>query len=284
MLLVGEAGECTMTSNTWNVAIIGFPLVQAKRMGMVLAEKIKNHPQFIYQSDWEDAPCDAVVIDSAEREAKAELLRLRKLWPGAVTVWISDSGTVGESGFKLERAHLFAKLRPVLERALEESAIAGGQMPDQKLVPEAKYGRINAAEPLSALVVDDSSTVRQQITGALQRLGILAEEAAGGGLAATKAKLKKYDLYLVDIEMPEIDGYGFIKKLREIPDRQDSPVIILTSRSSAIDKLRSALAGSASFLSKPVNLKDLYSAIDAVLMKAVDGKRERLTARGYRLD
>lgn len=274
-----------MTTNTWNVAIIGFPLVQAKRMGMVLAEKIKNHPQFIYQSDWEDAPCDAVVVDSAERDAKAELLRLRKLWPGAVTVWISDSGTAGDSGFKLERAHLFAKLRPILERALEESAIAGGQLPDQKLVPEAKYGRVNAAaEPLSALVVDDSSTVRQQITGALQRLGILAEEAAGGGLAVTKAKLKKYDLYLVDIEMPEIDGYGFIKKLREIPDRLDSPVIILTSRSSAIDKLRSALAGTASFLSKPVNLKDLYSAIDMVLMKSAEGKRERLIARGYRLD
>lgn len=274
-----------MASNTWNVAIIGFPLVQAKRMGMVLAEKIKNHPNFIYQSDWEDAPCDAVVVDSAEREAKAELVRLRKLWPGAVTVWISDAGTAGDSGFKLERAHLFAKLRPILERALEESAIAGGQLPDQKLVPEAKYGRINAAaEPLSALVIDDSSTVRQQITGALQRLGIIAEEAAGGGLAVTKAKLKKYDLYLVDIEMPEIDGYSFIKKLREIPDRLDAPVIILTSRNSAIDKLRSALAGSASFLSKPVNLKDLYSAIDAVLLKTVEGKRERLIARGYRVD
>jgi hypothetical protein len=60
-----------LASKNWNVAIIGFPLIQAKRMGMVLAEKIKNHPNFFFQAEWADAPCDAVIVDTGEVEARA---------------------------------------------------------------------------------------------------------------------------------------------------------------------------------------------------------------------
>ena len=271
-----------MATKNWNVAIIGFPMIQAKRMGMVLAEKIKKHPDFTFQSEWSDFPCDAVVIDTASSEARAELLRLRKQWPGAVTIWVSDSGTAGESNLKIERANLYAKLRPVLEDAMEESAIAGGQLPDHKLVPEPKFVRTTGS--ISALVIDDSATVRQQITGALQRLGFSAEEAASGEHALTKAKLKSYDLFLVDIEMPGMDGYTFIKRLHEFPDRARVPVLILSSRASAFDKVRGALAGSDSYLAKPINLKDLYAAIDTVMLKYAGGKREVLIARGYRVE
>jgi CheY-like chemotaxis protein len=270
-----------LASKNWNVAIIGFPLIQAKRMGMVLAEKIKNHPNFFFQAEWADAPCDAVIVDTGEVEARAELLRFRKQWPGAVTIWVSDSGTAGESSFKIERANLYAKLRPMLEDAIDESAISGGQLPDHKLVPEAKFGRLSGG--LSALVIDDSATVRQQVAGALQRLGFSAEEASSGEHALTKVKLKAYDLFLVDIEMPGMDGYTFIKKLYEFTERPKVPVLILSSRSSAIDKMRGALAGSTSFLSKPINLKDLFAAIDTAMLKFSGGSRESLLARGYRL-
>lgn len=270
-----------MVTKNWNVAIIGFPMLQAKRMGMVLAEKIKKHPDFTFQSDWSDFPCDAVVIDTASSEAKAEFLRLHKQWPGAVAIWVSDSGAVGESDFKIERANLFAKLRPVLEEAMDESAISGGQLPDHKLVPEPKFGRTTGS--ISALVIDDSATVRQQVTGALQRLGFGAEEASSGEHALTKVKLKAYDLFLVDIEMPGMDGYTFIKRLHEFPDRPRVPVLILSSRASPFDKVRGALAGSDSYLAKPINLKDLYSAIDLVMLKYAGGKRDALIARGYRV-
>lgn len=271
-----------MATKNWNVAIIGFPMIQAKRMGMVLAEKIKNHPDFTFQSDWSDFPCDAVVIDTSSSVAKAEFLRLRKQWPGAVAIWVSDSGTTGDSNLKIERANLYAKLRPMLEQAMQESAISGGQLPDHKLVPDPKFGRTTGN--ISALVIDDSATVRQQITGALQRLGFSAEEAAGGEHALTKAKLKPYDLFIVDIEMPGMDGYTFIKRLHELPDRARVPVLILSAKASAFDKVRGALAGSDSYLSKPINLKDLYAAIDVAMLKYAGGKREALIARGYRVE
>jgi CheY-like chemotaxis protein len=270
-----------MATKNWNVAILGFPMATAKRMGMVLAEKIKHRPDFTFQSEWSDAPCDAVVVDTSAADAKAELLRLRKQWPGAVTLWVSDSGTAGDSDFRLERANLYVKLRPMLEQALEESAIAGGQLPDHKLVPEAKFGKV--VSTLSALVIDDSATVRQQITGALQRLGFSAEEAPSGEHALTKIKYKAYDLFLVDVEMPGMDGYTFIKRLHDYPERLRAPVMILSSRSSAFDKVRGALAGSDTFLSKPVNLKDLYQAIDVAMVKYAGGNRESLISRGYRV-
>ena len=103
-------------------------------------------------------------------------------------------------------------------------------------------------------------------------------------MALTKGKLKAYDLFLIDIDMPGMDGYTLIKRLHELPDRVRVPMIILSSRSSAFDKVRGALAGSDSFLSKPVNLKDLIIAIDNAMMKFWQADRAKLAARGYRVN
>jgi two-component system, cell cycle response regulator len=275
-----------MATKLWNVALLGFAEVLSRRLGMVLAEKIKKRPEFAFQSDWQKIPCDAVVIDAATQPAAKELADLRKKWPGAITVWVSDSGTAGDSEFKIDRANLFVKLRPMLEQAMEEAAIDGGQMPDNKLVPDANrthVGTNSASKSLSALIVDDSSTVRAQVNGALARIGFIPEEATTGEMALTKAKLKAYDLFLIDIDMPGMDGYTLIKKINELPDRIRVPMIILSSRGSAFDKVRGALAGSENFLTKPVNLKDLVIAIDKAMMKFSQADRARLAARGYRV-
>jgi CheY-like chemotaxis protein len=271
-----------MAKKVWNIAVLGFGAINAKRIGMVLSERIKNRPDFAYMTDVQSAPIDICVLDMGDQQALPQYEIIRKLWPAAITVCVSDSGDAGKGPFKIDRANMFVKLRPVIESALESSAIAQGQLPDNRLVPLARSGQISGQ--LSALVVDDSATVRQQVTGALARIGFSAEEAADGDMALTKAKLKAYHLYVLDIEMPGIDGYTLTKRLQELDGRPRAPIIILSSRSSAIDRVRGALSGSDSYLVKPINLKDLYAAVDTAMLKANGGNRDALIGRGYRLN
>ena len=65
------------------------------------------------------------------------------------------------------------------------------------------------------LIVDDSLTVRMYHRQILEKSGFECDEAENGMEALEKAQLGEYDLYLVDINMPVLDGYSFVKRLRE---------------------------------------------------------------------
>jgi CheY-like chemotaxis protein len=221
------------------------------------------------------------VLDVADPKGQTQLVQLRKQWPAALLVCVSDSGLAGESVHRIDRANLYVNLRPVIEAALKDSAIAQGQLPDHRLVPSVRAGKPNIH--LSVLVVDDSTSVRQQVVGSLDRIGFSAEEATNGEMALNKAKLKIYDLYLLDIDMPGMDGYTVAKRLHDFTDRPKASIIILSSRSSPFDRVRGALSGCDSYLVKPIHLKDLYAAVDAAMLKSTGGDRDVLIAKGYRI-
>jgi two-component system, cell cycle response regulator len=270
-----------MTNRPITIALLGFVPAIAKRIAMVLGESSKAELNFDIVADPLRTPCDMALVDVESSPAHAALAKLRSAWPALIVVWVSETGSLGDSDFKLERANLFTNLRTVLSEARAKAAIAGGQATDRKSVPEAYPLQIQGA--LCALVVDDSLTVRQQVQGALNRLGISVEEAADGEMALTKSKLKNYELFVVDVGLPGVDGFTLTKKLHELSGHQKSPVIILTSRSSAIDRVRGSMSGCVAFLTKPINMKDFYIAVDAALMKRADADRKRLLERGYRL-
>jgi CheY-like chemotaxis protein len=270
-----------MAANIVNVAFLGFIGTLGKRLALVLAEPSNSGLSFTYVANPLITPCDLALVDADDAEAILLLNTLRKAWPALIALWVSDSGTVGDSDYRLDRANLFTRFRPTLDQAAANAAIVGGQRTDRKTVPEAKPILQGA---LCALVVDDSLTVRQQLSGALNRLGLNTEEAADGDMALTKAKLKAYELFIVDVTMPGLDGYALTKRIHELPNHQLSPVIILTNRKSPIDRVRGALSGCCAYLAKPINMKDLLVAVDAALTKRFNGDRQALSKRGYRLD
>lgn len=69
------------------------------------------------------------------------------------------------------------------------------------------------------LVIDDAATVRMYHSGILESAGYTTEEAWNGIEALEKALLEPFDLYLVDVNMPKLNGYGFLRELRQ----QDIP-------------------------------------------------------------
>jgi two-component system, cell cycle response regulator len=137
--------------------------------------------------------------------------------------------------------------------------------------------------PLSALVVDDSVTVRNQLQAALQKAGLTADLASGGDQALLMLSKQSYDLIFLDVVMPGDDGYTVCKSIRKLPANKQTQVIMLTSRSSPFDRARGALAGCDMYLIKPIDLKTFYGAVDRTIMKLCKNDRTVAASRGYQL-
>jgi two-component system, cell cycle response regulator len=143
-------------------------------------------------------------------------------------------------------------------------------------------GMFNMA-PISALIVDDSVTVRNQLQAALQKAGVSADLASTGQQALLMLSKQTYDLIFLDVVMPGDDGYVVCKTIRKIPGNKQTQIMMLTSRSSPFDRARGALAGCDMYLIKPIDLKTFYAAVDRTIMKVCKNDRKVAASRGYQL-
>ena len=115
------------------------------------------------------------------------------------------------------------------------------------------------------MVVDDSLTIRKAAQRDLTALGIDSVLAKNGVDAQQQVAQNKPDMVLLDIEMPEMDGFEFLTWLRTQSQAKDLPVVMISSRSTAkyMDKAQSL--GADAFLSKPYLLDDLIDLFNEYL-------------------
>ena len=101
------------------------------------------------------------------------------------------------------------------------------------------------------LIVDDAATVRMYHRTLLEAGGYTVEEAVNGVEALEKSLREPFDLYLVDINMPKLDGYGFLRELRG-QDLPQAPAIMISTEAAGHDRKRALAAGANHYLIKPV--------------------------------
>jgi len=106
------------------------------------------------------------------------------------------------------------------------------------------------------LIVDDSLTVRLYHRQILEKEGFECDEAENGMEAIERAQLNSYDLYIVDINMPILDGYSFVKRLRD-NEGHLAPVIMVSTESESKDIDLAYESGASMYLIKPVRPDDL---------------------------
>ena len=117
------------------------------------------------------------------------------------------------------------------------------------------------------LIVDDAATVRMYHRGILESAGYEVEEAWNGIEALEKALESPFDLYIVDINMPKLDGYGFLRELRQQQIAQQ-PAIMVSTEAAAGDEKAAYQAGANSYLIKPVRQSQLLSHVHLMLGEA----------------
>ena len=119
------------------------------------------------------------------------------------------------------------------------------------------------------LIVDDAATVRLYHRNILESAGYAVEEAVNGIEALEKALQTPFDLYVVDVNMPKLDGYGFLKELRGQEIAQ-APAFMVSTEADANDWQQAYRAGANLYLIKPVKPDRLLTYVRLLLGEACE--------------
>lgn len=121
------------------------------------------------------------------------------------------------------------------------------------------------------LVIEDDLTLNQLLTRNLERKGFEVLSATHGKQGLRMAYQNHPDLVILDVMMPEIDGWQVCERLREV---SDVPIVLLTAKVSQDDVLRGLQLGADDYLKKPFNLGELELRIKAILRRTANERNE----------
>jgi two-component system OmpR family response regulator len=131
--------------------------------------------------------------------------------------------------------------------------------------------------PAHVLVVDDERSITELLATALRYLGYQVTVAASGFEALDAAASRTPDLVVLDVMLPDIDGFEVCRRLREA--RDFVPVIFLSARDSEDDRVTGFVRGGDDYVTKPFSLEELTLRIGALLRRVGKGRDPDATAR-----
>jgi PAS domain S-box-containing protein len=211
----------------------------------------------------------------AEADGGAAALQLaRLLQPQLITLDVMLPDLDGFDVIQVLRNDPLTRDLPVLfvsatseyERAL---ALGGSGFISKPFTNDQLIGQVRALlapRQRRVLVVDDDYHVRPTLARLLQRGGFQVTEAADGRTGLDMIEREPPDLVLLDIRMPDIDGYEVLRRLKQNPTRQHIPVVILTASDLGASAQQRALAlGAVRYLEKPIASGDLLAEIERIL-------------------
>ena len=124
------------------------------------------------------------------------------------------------------------------------------------------------------LLVDDEKDIVEFLQYNLVQEGFEVITAYDG-IEALKKLSEKPDLVILDIMMPQLNGYDVCKKIRSLPEFRQTPVIFLTAKSSEMDEIRGLEIGANDFIQKPISPKKLIARVNSNLRKDVKKTEEK---------
>lgn len=107
------------------------------------------------------------------------------------------------------------------------------------------------------LVIDDATTVRMYYRQVLEAQGFVVEEAGNGYEGLEKALASSFDLYIVDVNMPKMDGYTLLRTIRQEPAIRATPAIMISTEGQEQDFNAAYAAGANLYFQKPVRPETL---------------------------
>jgi twitching motility two-component system response regulator PilH len=113
----------------------------------------------------------------------------------------------------------------------------------------------------SILIVEDNASDRQRLEKLLSEAGYLVATAADGSQAVASAKRNKPDAILMDVNMPEMDGYAATRALHADSETKDIPVILVTAKDQKADKAWGQMLGAKGYITKPYTDDQLLSQV-----------------------
>jgi CheY-like chemotaxis protein len=171
-------------------------------------------------------------------------------------MWAESTGVPGEgSAF-----HVTFVTRAATPAELPASAVA------PPLEVEADHAK---RHPLEILLVEDNAVNQKLALRLLARMGYEADLAANGREAVDAVDQRRYDLVLMDVQMPEMDGFEATRRIADRVPRAERPrIVAMTANAMDGDRERCLEAGMNAYISKPIRVEELVGAVLATPVAA----------------
>jgi DNA-binding response OmpR family regulator len=143
-------------------------------------------------------------------------------------------------------------------------------------MPQSASGRL-------ALVVEDERSIRELLRVHLELAGFRLEEASDGRVALDRARNSAFDLILLDVMLPGLDGVSVCRAIRKDGPNVGTPIVMLTARDGESDKVLGLESGADDYLTKPFGVRELMARIGAVMRRHHRGSPEELATGPVRL-
>ncbi len=132
------------------------------------------------------------------------------------------------------------------------------------------------------LVVEDVADVGEAIVASLERIGHTVDWQRNGDEADALLAAQDYDLLVLDVMLPEMDGFAVLKRLRQ--RRKGTPVLMLTARSQVEDRVSALDLGADDYLVKPFDFRELEARVRVLLRRKTGSSTNLIEAGGIVLD
>jgi DNA-binding response OmpR family regulator len=119
--------------------------------------------------------------------------------------------------------------------------------------------------PARVLVIDDDADIRGLVAKLLERAGLSVQQAEDGRLGLRALHETPPDLVVLDVSMPDLDGWQTLERIRDV---SDVPVLMLTARGAELERVRGLKAGADDYVVKPFGSQELVARVEALLRRA----------------
>ncbi|MBD9355229.1 PAS domain S-box protein [Methylomonas albis] len=250
---VSEAREAIAHMLTRFEARVGTADSGAAALQSVADAQLANAPFDLVLLDWMMPGMDG--IQTAQRMSKMLGESLPKIV--LVTAYSYDN-----SAEELQKAGVVGHLaKPVTLSTLHDviaGALSGWR---QKATADLQHPDLSALKGRRVLLAEDNPINQEVALELLQEAGLLVDLAENGRIACEMAAKNAYDLILMDMQMPDMDGIAATLAIRRMPGREKTPILAMTANAFDEDRQNCLNAGMSDHIPKPVNPEVLYDAI-----------------------
>src|SRR6187200_3794110 len=128
----------------------------------------------------------------------------------------------------------------------------------------------------SVLVVEDEVRIRELVSLHLQLEGLAPTEAIDGDAGLSLARTRKFDLIILDLMLPGLDGVTVCRAIRRESANADTPILMLTARREESDKVLGLDSGADDYLTKPFGIRELLARTRALLRRTIPRTAEEI--------
>lgn len=234
--------------------------------------------QSLYQSLDENDPYQLAIIDmqmpGMDGEALGRVIQADERLADTRMIMMTSLGMRGDAQRFLEMGFAAYATKPIRREELKGvlSIVLAGHKKDSALTPHSIITRHTAREMLKPmlsrkariLLAEDNITNQQVALGILKKLGLSADAVANGAEAIQALRTIPYDLVLMDVQMPEMDGMEAARVIRDTKStvlNHDIPIIAMTAHAMHGDREKCLEAGMNDYIAKPVTPRALADAL-----------------------